>query len=104
MQEQGMTNEIANISSLFIEPYLEKFIPPKPKHPTVQKHNQKHLTTEVEVWNWLSGFKDGLAGLTPNESKLRLCNGNVSRMTDIYFWNYWYLFLDQKTIETNFGP
>ena len=98
-----MKDEIANISSLFIEPYLEKFIPPKPKHPYVQKHNQKHLKTEVEMWNWLVGFKDGLANLTPEDSKIRLCNGNMSKLTDTYYWNYYFLFLDEKTIEVNFN-
>jgi len=31
----GMSDQIANISSLFIEPYLESIIPPKTKHPKV---------------------------------------------------------------------
>jgi hypothetical protein len=104
MEENGMSDGIANISSLWVEPYLEKFIPPKPKHPTVMKHNQKHLTTEIDVWNWMAGFKDGLANLAPVDSHLRLCNQNVSLMSDTYYWNYYYMFANTKTIETNFGP
>jgi len=55
------------------------------------------------VWNWLVGFKDGLANLTPADSKIRLCNGNMSKLTDTYYWNYYYIFVDEATIELNFN-
>jgi hypothetical protein len=39
----------------------------------------------------LQGFKNGIAGVTGDDSKFYLCNANITVAEDVYYWNYYTL-------------
>lgn len=54
------------------------------------------------MWDFLLGFKDGVVGVTGEESKSYLCNGNVSAADDIWYNDYDTLVKDEtKWTEEN---
>ena len=50
----------------------------------------------------LNGFKDGIVGVTGSDSLFSYCNGNISQATDVMYYNYANMFLDETVISNNF--
>mmetsp|Transcript_35858 Transcript_35858/g.54998 ORF Transcript_35858/g.54998 Transcript_35858/m.54998 type:complete len:106 (-) Transcript_35858:379-696(-) len=55
-----------------------------------------------ELGDLLLGFKDGAVNVTGPESLLSYCNGNVSSVTNVYWYKYYNLLKDEVR-EANFG-
>ena len=46
--------------------------------PVVGDHNDERADTWAEMWEFIIGFKDGVVGVTGEESKSYLCNSNIT--------------------------
>ena len=46
--------------------------------PVVGDHNDERADTWEEMWEFIIGFKDGVVGVTGEESKSYLCNSNIT--------------------------
>jgi len=63
-------------------PLLSKYFP---AIPVVGTHNSKRLITFEDALDVFVGFKDGVVGVTGNESLYTFCNNNASRFSEIYY-------------------
>jgi hypothetical protein len=56
--------------------------------PVVGDHNDERADTWTEMWDFILGFKDGVVGVTGEESKSFLCNANISIADQVWFLDY----------------
>jgi len=61
------------------------------------------LDSYTEAFSMANGFKDGIVGVTGEDSMFAFCNGNISQTTDVWYFNYENMFLDEATIQLNFN-
>lgn len=91
--------------SLIMPEIYEPYKPPKKngEHPMVQA-GQK-IIKSVNEWSdvyWASlGFKDGIVFQTGTETKIYLCNGNLSHVDDVYYRN-WTTIYGSNVFPVNF--
>jgi hypothetical protein len=63
-------------------PFLSRYFP---AIPVVGTHNTNRLYTFNEALDVILGFKDGVVGVTGNDSLYTFCNNNASRFAIIYY-------------------
>jgi hypothetical protein len=63
-------------------PFLSRYFP---VIPVVGAHNSNRLVTSREALDVFVGFKDGVVGVTGNDSLYTFCNNNASRLREIYY-------------------
>lgn len=49
----------------------------------------------------MRGYKDGSVALVGNETKLGMCNGNISISVDVWYYDWWPIFttVDDRIYE-----
>lgn len=71
--------------------------------PTKVLYNKYYGTDWRNPWDMFYGFKDGVIGVTGNNSKASYCDRNLTDAYTVYFKNFADLFKDDATIATNFN-
>ena len=68
----------------------------------VGDHNDNRADTLEEMWEFIIGFKDGVVGVTGEDSKSYLCNSNLTVTEEVWYTNYDLLVNDEdKWTEDN---
>lgn len=68
----------------------------------VEDHNDNRADTVEEMWQFIIGFKDGVVGVTGEDSKSYLCNSNLTVTEEVWYTNYDLLVNDEdKWTEDN---
>jgi len=62
----------------------------------VEDHNENRADTFDEILDFLVGFKDGIVGVTGEDSKAYRCNSNITAAEVIWYENYTLLVEDEE--------
>ena len=49
----------------------------------------------MDAVRWINGFKDGIVGMTEDDSKLQLCNNNITNAPNVFYYN-WVPFVNES--------
>lgn len=61
---------------------------PKVQQAVQDEYQSQRIDDWADIYWYLAGMKDGTVGVTGSESKLALCNGNVSTSIQVYTLNF----------------
>jgi len=61
----------------------------------------RHLDDNADVWNFIYGFLDG--SVYGKSDNLTQCSIQAQQASTVFYFNWFYLFEDELTIDTNFN-
>ena len=64
-------------------------------------HNMRHVDSNYDVWQFLYGFLDG--SVYGKSANLTACSTYAQDVSTVYYFNWYYLFENEATIESNFN-
>ena len=74
------------------EVIVQELLLPTYKIPRVQDHKLQRMDELTDFVYYLEGLKDGTVALTGDDSKLSMCNGNITNAKAVFYDNWLKIF------------
>jgi len=74
------------------EVIVQELLLPTYKIPRVQDHKLQRMDELTDLLYYVEGLKDGTVALTGDDSKLSLCNGNITNAKAVFYDNWLKIF------------
>lgn len=87
---------VRSFVDVICEAVLNTFILPAYDMPTVRA--SQRLASFMDAVRWMNGFKDGIVGMTEDDSKLQLCNNNITNAPNVFYYN-WVPFINEASTK-----